>query len=98
MLILTSAPDAVARQAMPAWVAEWVAGRIERTKKKQEKAEAPPKPVDEEAQADRLEKRLGRVADGLAALKTWSQDLIKGGVATAWMLGMTVNQDLPRPQ
>ncbi|MDB5291225.1 MAG: zinc finger protein [Phycisphaerales bacterium] len=78
MLILTASSDAIASQAMPAWVA----GRIERTRKRQEKAEAPPKPVDEEAQAQRLEKRLARVAEGLTALKRWAEDLINAGIAT----------------
>jgi hypothetical protein len=82
MLILSSSPDAIGKQVMPAWVAEWVAGRAEKAKKKQEMAAAPPKPIDEEAQANRLEKRMARIAEGLAALKTWSQDLIKGGIAT----------------
>src|SRR3954463_11532175 len=82
MLILTSAGDAIASQAAPAWVEEWIAGRAARAKKKQEGAEAPPKPVDEAAQAQRREKRLTRVAEGLAALKTWSEDLLRGGIAT----------------
>jgi uncharacterized Zn finger protein len=72
MLILTSAGDAIGSQAAPAWVEEWIAGRAARAKKKQEEAEAPPKPVDEAAQAQRREKRMARVADGLAALKTCS--------------------------
>jgi hypothetical protein len=82
MLILTASSDAIAATDMPAWVAEWVLGRIERTKKKQEKAEAPPKPVDEEAQAQRIEKRLARIGEGLTALKRWSEDLIQTGIAT----------------
>ena len=81
MLILCSTPDAIGKQAAPAWVAEWIAGRADKARKKQEKAAAPPKPLDEEAQAGRLEKRMSRIADGMTALKTWSQDLIKGGIA-----------------
>jgi hypothetical protein len=83
MLMLTASADVIGRQEMPAWVAEWVAGRAERAKKKQEKAEAPPKPVDEAAQANRLEKRMARIGAGLAALKIWVQDLVKAGIATA---------------
>ena len=82
MLILTSSPDAILCQNVPPWVHEWIEGRAERTKKKQEKAAAPPKPVDEEAQAQRREKRLSRIAEGLAALKMWSEDLLRGGIAS----------------
>ena len=80
MLIFSS--GAVPAQASPAWVAEWLAGRADRAAKKQAKAEAPPKPVDAAAQAQRREKRLGRVAEGLASLKTWCEDLLRGGIAT----------------
>ena len=82
MLIFASDAAAVAAQTPPAWVAEWLEGRAERAAKKQAKAEAPPKPVDAAAQAERREKRLGRVAEGLAALKTWCEDLLRGGIAT----------------
>jgi hypothetical protein len=82
-LMLMFASDAVARAARPAWVEQWLDGRVERTQKRQAKADAPPAPADEAAQARRREKRLGRVGEGLAALKLWSEDLIRGGVATA---------------
>jgi hypothetical protein len=81
MIIFASAEASIAKGSAPAWVEEWIAGRTERAKKKQEKAEAPPKPVDEAAQAERREKRLARVAEGLAALKNWSEDLLRGGIA-----------------
>lgn len=79
MLIFTS--SGVAKQSAPAWVEEWLTGRAERAKKKQEKAAAPPQPVDEAAQAKRREQRLARITQGLAALKTWSEDLVRGGIA-----------------
>jgi hypothetical protein len=82
MLIFAADASAVAAQTPPTWVSEWLEGRAERAAKKQAKAEAPPKPVDVEAQAQRREKRLGRVAEGLAALKTWCEDLLRGGTAT----------------
>ena len=82
MLIFGSSPDAIAAGTIPAWVGEWIANRAEQAKKKATKAEAPPKPVDEEAQADRAEKRLARITEGLAALKMWSEDLVRGGIAT----------------
>jgi hypothetical protein len=82
MLIFTSSPEAIAGQTAPARVEEWIAGRLEKAKKKQEKVDAPPKPVDAEAQADRREKRLARIGEGLAALKIWSADLLRTGIAT----------------
>ena len=82
-LLLMFAADQLKPATRPQWVAEWLAGRAERAEKKAAKAEAPPKPVDEAAQAKRREKRLERVGDGLAALKRWSEDLVRSGIATA---------------
>jgi hypothetical protein len=82
MLILSSSPNDIANQSPPAWVEEWFGARADRVKKKQEKAEAPTKPVDEEAATARREKRLTRIREGLAALKIWSEDLLRGGIAT----------------
>jgi hypothetical protein len=82
-LALMLAAGQVGEGTRPAWVAEWFAGRTERQQKKQAKAEAPPKPVDAEAQAKRREKRLARVGEGLASLKLWAEDLVRGGIATA---------------
>src|SRR5947209_5924144 len=81
-LMLSFAADAakLAGKPPPQWVEEWLESRAEKAKKKQEKAEAPPKPVDEAAAAKRREKRLAAVGDGLAALKVWSEDLVRGGV------------------
>lgn len=89
MLIFASSPEAVAASSMPAWVEEWLATRAEQAKKKAAKAEAPSKPVDETAQAARAEKRLARVIEGLTALKTWSEDLVRGGIATVPTKGYT---------
>ena len=83
MLIFTSSATAIKKQTAPAWAEEWINSRADKAKKKQEKAEVPPKPVDEAAQAERREKRLGRVTEGLAALKIWIEDLVKGGITVA---------------
>jgi hypothetical protein len=83
MLIYASAAGAVAPAPRPAWVEEWMSGRAQRAEKKKAAAEAPPKPVDEAAQAKRREKRLARTAEGLAAVKVWVEDLVRGGIATA---------------
>src|SRR3954452_2191621 len=59
MLLFASGEGAVPRASAPEWVEEWIASRAARAKKKEEQAQAPPKPVDEAAQAQRREKRLG---------------------------------------
>jgi hypothetical protein len=83
MLLFAASESAVAPAARPAWVEEWIGGRAERAAKKQSVAEAPPKPVDEAAQARRREKRLTRTAEGLAAVRVWAEDLVRTGLATA---------------
>lgn len=86
-LLLLHVAGSVKPAAKPAWVAEWLTERAARAEKKREKAEAPPKPVDVEAQAARREKRLDRVAEGLVALRRWAADLVRGGIASAPSLG-----------
>ena len=83
MLIFASSETAIVRAARPAWVEEWMTGPAQRVEKKKAAADAPPKPVDEAAQAKRREKRLARTAEGLAAVKVWAEDLVRGGIATA---------------
>lgn len=82
-LMLLVAGGSAAKKPQPAWVAEWLAGRAQRADKKAAKADAPPKPVDEAAQAKRREKRRERAGEGLAALRLWIEDLVRGGLATA---------------
>jgi hypothetical protein len=81
-LMLMLAAGAVKDGARPAWVEEWFAERKQRSEKKREKAEAPPKPVDLEAQQKRKENRLERVGQGLEALKLWVADLVRVGLAS----------------
>jgi hypothetical protein len=81
MLINATSLEAINEALAPAWVEEWLAGREARAKRKQEKAEAPPKPVDVEAQEQRWEKRMERIGAGLSALKIWVEDLVRGGIA-----------------
>lgn len=83
LMLLYAGDQVPAATEKPAWVNEWLASRGERAEKAKAKAEAPPKPVDEAAQAKRREKRLERVGEGLASLKLWVHDLVRNGVATA---------------
>ena len=82
-LMLMFAAGQLTKGSQPTWVGEWLAKRAETSQKKQAKAEAPPKPVDEAAAAKRREKRLKNIADGLTALKRWAEDLVRAGIATA---------------
>ncbi|QOV87330.1 SWIM zinc finger family protein [Humisphaera borealis] len=83
LMLLYAGDQVAAATEKPAWVTEWLATRSERAEKAKAKAEAPPKPVDEAAQAKRREKRLERVAEGLASLRLWIHDLVRNGIATA---------------
>lgn len=60
-------------------VEEWLNKRNQREEKKKEK-EA--KPVDEKAQAKRLEKRNEKVAAGISEINLWMEDLVRTGIAT----------------
>ncbi|HVT89511.1 MAG TPA: SWIM zinc finger family protein [Tepidisphaeraceae bacterium] len=82
-LMLLWTANEVKVSTRPAWVDEWLASRADRAKKKQEKAEEPPKPLDAEAQGKRRAKRVDRVREGIASLRIWAEDLIRTGIASA---------------
>ncbi|HEU4452748.1 MAG TPA: SWIM zinc finger family protein [Longimicrobium sp.] len=77
-------PGAVAEGAQPAWVAEWIAGRDEKSEKQAAKAAAPPaeSAPDPEAQAKRAARREERVAAGMEELERWLEDLVRQGLAS----------------
>ncbi len=81
-LMLLFAGDRVGGRPQPAWVSAWLADRADRADKKQAKADTPPKPADAASAATRREKQLTQVGDGLASLRVWLHDLVRGGVAT----------------
>lgn len=83
MLLYAKEPGAFKTKAEPGWVSEWIEGRKEKAEKKAEKAAAPPKPVDEAAQAKRAAKRDDRVREGVASCSTWLEDLARRGLAAA---------------
>jgi hypothetical protein len=83
-LLLKAAADpaAVAAVDAPDWVEEWLARRgAAAEKKERKKADAAAAPVDEKAQARRVEKRAERVDEGLATLDLWLADLVRNGLA-----------------
>lgn len=85
LLLLAGSPAALAAGARPAWVTEWAAKRAEKAAKQEarvtEAATAPP--PDPAAQAKRREKRAANIAQGVAFLDGWLQDLVRQGFAAA---------------
>jgi SWIM zinc finger len=61
----------------PAWVAEWLEKRTETAEKKAEKKDAP---VDEAAQAKRLQAREKSVENGIEELLLWMKDIVRNGI------------------
>lgn len=74
MVLYARQKDTFTDNTPPAWVSEWLAKRSE---KKAEKVE---KPVDESAQAKRLQARQQKVADGIAELMLWMKDIVRNGL------------------
>ncbi|GAA4332171.1 SWIM zinc finger family protein [Flaviaesturariibacter amylovorans] len=70
-------PALFAATEAPAWVQEWI-GR--RARKEEEKTGQKETAVDTAAQQKRQEARAGKVADGIAELLSWIQDIIRGGL------------------
>jgi hypothetical protein len=82
-LMLIFAAGQVPAGTKPAWVEQWISSRADREQKKQSKAQQPAKPPDPEAQARRQNRRMDRIVEGLATLRVWVEDLVRGGIATA---------------
>lgn len=61
----------------PEWVSSWLSKREEKQEKQTEKKD---KPVDEAAQAKRLQAREQKVADGISDLRLWISDIIRNGI------------------
>ena len=61
----------------PAWVTEWLDKRLAKEEKKTGAVE---KPVDEAAQAKRLQARQQKVGDGIEELRLWLKDLVRNGL------------------
>jgi len=82
MLLLAEQPSLYPETEQPAWVQNWIASRQQRADARETKA-ATTTSVDEAARAKRAEQRSGRVAEGIALLERWLQDLIQQGLASA---------------
>ena len=87
MLVHAAAPAAFGEGEPPEWVASWTQGRATRAANAEAKAEAradaPPKPVDEKAQARRRQAREDKVSAALDELDLWLRDLMRRGLASS---------------
>ncbi|MCW3108949.1 MAG: zinc finger domain protein [Segetibacter sp.] len=77
LLLHARQPNLFATAEMPVWVNDWISKRAVREEKKVEKVD---KPVDEAAQAKRLENREKKVADGIEELLLWIKDIVRNGI------------------
>lgn len=77
-LIYTMQPTAFQLADPPEWVKAWSEKRAQR---QQAVAEKPKASKDPKAQAKRAAQRESKVEAGIADLKLWLQDLIRGGLA-----------------
>jgi hypothetical protein len=83
LLLIFAGGTSIRTGSLPAFVEEWVAGRVKRAEAKATRAAAPEKPPDPDAQARRAEKRESRIESGLAQLEGWLGDLVAQGLAAA---------------
>jgi hypothetical protein len=77
LLLRARQPTSFTTTETPAWVTEWISKRTERQEKQAEKQD---KPVDEAAQAKRLQSRQLKVSDGIEELDRWLKDIIRNGI------------------
>lgn len=84
LLLFAKEPKHFKHDAEPGWVSDWLASRAERAEKKADKAKtAAATPVDPAAQAARAAARDDRVRQGVAECRTWLDDLLRRGLASA---------------
>lgn len=89
LLLLAAEPERFAVGEPPAWVAEWLADRVERSeRKRQRETTATTAPAADDGATDagrerRTAARAGKVAAGLVELARWLEDLTRGGLAAA---------------
>lgn len=84
LLLFAKARTVFAKGAEPEWVSEWIDARAEKAEKKAERSKAVAEvPVDLAAQTKRAAARDERVRQGVAECRTWLEDLVRGGLASA---------------
>lgn len=79
LLLRCKHPQQFTAAAAPAWVTEWLDRRAEKEGLNAAKKD---KPVDEAAQAKRLQARQQKVGGGIEELRRWIKDIIRNGLLT----------------
>jgi len=77
LLLYARQKNSFAKTDSPNWVAEWLSKRTEKQEKKVTKEDTP---VDEVAQAKRLQARQQKVSDGISDLRLWLKDIVRNGI------------------
>ncbi len=80
LMLLVTKPDAIEVAEPPPDVAEWLEKRKQRDAKSASR-KIEKKPVDDVARGKRVERREGRVTEGIESLQRWICDLVRTGVA-----------------
>ncbi|MBW4420738.1 MAG: SWIM zinc finger family protein [Myxacorys californica WJT36-NPBG1] len=82
-LLLAEQPGEMVETDPPAWVAEWLVSRSQRTEKQAEKqAKRQEQTADRIAQAKRAAERQRKVSAGIQELRLWLEDRVRQGLAT----------------
>jgi hypothetical protein len=103
LMLYAESAAAVTKGSPPEWVSSWLATRQATAEKKAAKAEAAAagapaeaKPVDEKAQARRVEQRDSRVRAGLDHFDLWARDLVRNGLAGLETKSSSLWEDMAR--
>jgi hypothetical protein len=79
LLLRSKQPQGFTETVAPAWVTDWLDRRAD---KEETKAAKKDKPVDEAAQAKRLQARQQKVSGGVEELRRWIKDIVRNGLLT----------------
>jgi hypothetical protein len=83
LLLMMAGGASIPTVSPPAFVEEWIAGRVKRAEAKVTRATEPEKPLDPEARGRRADRRESRIEDGLNQLEGWLSDIVAQGLASA---------------
>jgi len=83
LLLMMAGGAGIPTLSPPAFVEEWIAGRVKRAEAKVARATEPEKPVDPDARGRRADRRESRIEDGLNQLEGWLTDIVAQGLASA---------------
>ncbi len=85
LLLLAAQPDAVPQTDPPAWVAEWLASRIQREEQQQRRQASADDPATAEQRAAKAAKsaaaRDAKVQAGMAEVSRWLRDQVREGLS-----------------